>query len=40
MSEKLLIYLKDINAAIANIEKFIEGLDYNNFWLMIKRLAL
>jgi len=31
MSKKLLIYLKDIKMAIISIEKFIEGLDYNQF---------
>ena len=31
MSNKLLIYLKDIKMAIISIEKFIEGLDYNKF---------
>ncbi len=31
MSNRLLIYLKDIKMAIISIEKFIEGLDYNQF---------
>ena len=31
MSNKLLIYLKDIKMAIISIEKFIEGLDFNQF---------
>ena len=31
MSEKLLIYLRDINKAIRSIENFIEGLDYKQF---------
>jgi len=31
MSDKLLIYLKDIKMAITSIEEFIEGLDFNQF---------
>jgi uncharacterized protein with HEPN domain len=31
MSDKLLIYLKDIKIAITSIEKFIEGLDFDQF---------
>ena len=33
MSEKLLIYLKDIKMAISSIEEFIEGLKFNQFKL-------
>lgn len=33
MSEKLLIYLKDIKMAIMSIEEFIEGLNFNQFKL-------
>ena len=31
MNNKLLIYLKDIKIAITSIEKFIEGLDFDQF---------
>ena len=31
MSEKLLIYLKDIKMAITSVERFIEGLDFYQF---------
>ena len=31
MSEKYLIYLKDINNAIISIEKFIEGMKFDQF---------
>jgi len=31
MSEKLLIYFRDINEAITSIEMLIEGLDYKQF---------
>ena len=33
MSERLLIYLKDIKMAITSIEEFIEGLNFNQFKL-------
>lgn len=31
MSEKFLIHLKDINKAIDNINKFIEGMNFEQF---------
>jgi uncharacterized protein with HEPN domain len=31
MSEKLLIYFREINKAIRSIENFIEGLDFKQF---------
>ena len=31
MSNKLLIYFKDIEIAITSIEKFIQGLDFGHF---------
>jgi len=31
MSDKWLIYLKDIKIAITSIEKFTDGLDFNQF---------
>ena len=31
MSDKLLLYLKDIKRAINSIEEFIEGFDFNQF---------
>ena len=31
MSDKILLYLKDIKTAITSIDEFIEGLDFNQF---------